>query len=273
MRNTCNYKILSVTLLALTFFLFTTSCDKEPKGERPELPPAELLFMDYSDFEDEPGMKKGSDASYTNFLHAYGSLLFWHSPAITIYTALPAAAYGIALAQEAEYMGDNTWKWSYDVPLGESTYVVTLTAARISNEEFSILMDVALASMPGLAVKWFDGVVRYDHTEASWTIYKEGSVAVIEAALLMNYETEAGSLQYTYVEPEMEETGSYILYEYDPQEIFDAAYTVSWSAGMTQIEWDVLSKEGRVKDEAKFEDANWHCWESYANGLYDKVCD
>lgn len=273
MRTTLKYKLMPVTLLALTFFLFTTSCEKEPKGERPDLPPAELLFMDYSDFAEEPGMKKGSVDSYENFFHAYGSLLFWHSPAITLYTALPLAAYGVALAQEAEYMGENTWEWSYEVPLGETTYVVTLTAARISNEEFSILMDVALASLPNLGVKWFDGVVRYDHTQASWTIYKEGSVAVVEAELLKDYETEVGSLKYTYVEPEMEETDSYVLYEYDPEEIFDAAYTVSWSAGMTEIEWDVESKEGHVKDEVKFGDTDWHCWDSFANGLADKVCD
>ena len=73
--------------------------------------------------------------------------------------------------------------------------------------------------------------------------------------------------------PEMEETGSYVLYEYDPEEIFDAAYTVSWSAGMTQIEWDIESKEGHVKDEVKFGDTSWHCWDSLANGLADKVCD
>jgi hypothetical protein len=199
--------------------------------------------------------------------------LFWHSPAITLYTALPVAAYRIAIVQEAEYMGDNTWEWSYDVPLGEATYVVTLTAAKINSEEFSIKMDVALASLPNLAVKWFDGVIRYDHTEADWTIYKEGDVAVVNAEMLMNYETDAGSLKYTYVEPDMAENGSYILYEYDAQAVYDAAYTVDWSEGMTEIEWNVESKEGRVKDEARFQDTEWHCWDSFANGLADKVCE
>ncbi len=273
MKNTWIFKIMSVTMLTVTLFFLATSCDSEPKGERPELPAAELLFMDYSDFNEEPGMMKGSEASHTNFIHAYGSLLFWHSPAITIYTALPVAAYRVALAQETEYKGDNTWEWSYEVPLGETTYVVTLTASRINNEEFSIEMDVALASLPSLAVKWFDGVVRYDHTRATWTIYKEGAVAVVDAVMEMNFETEAGALKYTYVEPEMEETGSYILYEYDPDEVFDAAYTVSWSAGMTEIEWDITTKEGHVKDEVKFGDTNWHCWDSFANGLIDMDCE
>lgn len=273
MKNLRKYKGLSLILLALTVLFTITSCDKEPKGERPELPSAETLFMSYADYNEMPGGTKGSLASYTNFIHAYGTLLFWHSPAITLYTGLPVAAYTIALAQEAEYMGDNTWEWSYNIDWFGTEYIVTLAAARINNEEFSIEMDVALASLPNMGVKWFDGVVRYDHTQASWSIYKEGTVAVVDAVVNKNYETEAGSLQYTYVEPDMDETGSYILYEYDPAVAYDAAYTVSLSVGMTEIEWMTTSKEGHVKDEVKFEDTEWHCWDSLANGLVDKTCE
>jgi len=89
----------------------------------------------------------------------------------------------------------------------------------------------------------------------------------------MDFETEVGSLKYTYVEPNMEETGSYILYGYDSAEVFDASYTVSLSAGMTEIEWNITTKEGHVKDEVKFGDADWHCWDSLANGLVDKTCE
>jgi len=273
MKKTLNFRILSAMALALTVLFATTSCEKQAKGDRPELPPAELLFMDYSDFEEEPGATKGSLESYDNFIHAFGTILFWHSPFITAHTALPVAAYKIALAQEAVDMGDNTWKWSYDINLNEITYVVSLTASRINNEEFSIEMDVALASLPEMGVLWFDGVVRYDHTHATWTIYEDGTVAVVEAEMNMDFETEVGSLKYTYVEPNMEETGSYILYGYDSAEVFDASYTVSLSAGMTEIEWNITTKEGHVKDEVKFGDADWHCWDSLANGLVDKTCE
>ena len=273
MKKTLDFRILSAIALTLTVLFATTSCEKQAKGDRPELPPAELLFMDYSDFDEEPGASKGSLESHDNFIHAFGTVLFWHSPFVTVHTALPVAAYKIAIAQEAVDMGDNTWKWSYDFSWGEITYVVSLTASRINNEEFSIEMDVALASLPEMGVLWFDGVVRYDHTHASWTIYKEGTIAVVEAEMNMDFETEAGSLKYTYVEPGMEETGSYILYEYDSEELYDASYTVSLSAGATGIEWDTTTKEGHVKDEVKFGDTNWHCWDSLANGLVDKDCE
>ena len=273
MKNRMNFRFLSVMILVLTVLLTTNSCESEPEGERPELPPAELLFMDYSDFDEEPGMVKGTLASHEHFIHAFATLLFWHSPSITVYTALPVAAYKLALAQEAEDMGDNTWKWSFEFDAGEHTYVVSLTASRINNDEFSIEMDVALASLPNLGVKWFDGVVSYNHTHATWTVYKEGTVAVVDAELNWDFESEAGSLKYTYAEPEMDETGSFILYEYDSEEVYNASYTVSLSAGTTQIEWITATKEGHVMDEVKFGDGLWYCWDTLVNGLIDKECD
>jgi hypothetical protein len=272
MKKISSLKVLSALLLALAVII-STSCDSEPKGERPELPPAEVLFMDYTDFEEEPGMAKGTAATYENFLHAYGTILFWHSPVITVHTALPVAAYAIALVQEAEYLGDNTWEWSYEIDWFGTEYVVTLTASRINNEEFSMAMDVALASLPNMGVLWFDGVVRYDHTMASWSIYKEGTVAVVDAEMQKDFEAGTASLKYTYVEPGMEETGSYILYAYDSSQDYDASYTVSLAASLTEIVWNTSTKEGQVKDEVKFGDTEWHCWESLQNGLVDKACE
>jgi len=272
MKKRLNLKTWSAMMLALTVLL-GTSCDSEPKGDRPELPPADVLFMDYSDFAEQPGMAKSTAATYENFLHAYGTILFWHSPAITAYTALPVAAYAVALAQEAEYMGDNTWEWSYDIDWFGTEYIVTLTASRINNEEFSILMDVALASLPNLGVKWFDGIVSYDHSMAAWSIYKEGTVSVLEAKMSKDYEAETASLKYTYAEPGMEETGSFILYAYDSGKDYDASYSVSLSAGLTQIEWNTATKAGHVRDQVKFGDEQWHCWDSLENGLVDTICE
>jgi predicted small secreted protein len=274
MKKKLKFRSLPVILMIATVLFIAISCDKNQKGDQPELPPVETLFMSYADFDEDPGVTKGALASYENFHYAYSSLLFWHSsPSITLTMALPIAAYGYALTQESEYVGDNTWKWSFDFQWNQISYIVTLTASRENNEEFSILMDVAYAELPSLGVKWFDGMVRYDHTHATWTIYKEGTLAAVEGEMHYNYETNVGDLKYTYVEPEKEETGSYILYEYDQEAVYDASYTVSYSTGMTMIEWDTTTKEGHVKDENHFQDADWHCWDTLANGLVDKICE
>ncbi len=263
--------IVSISL-ALSMLLSFTSCDKENVDNRPNLPPVESLVMDFSAFNEQPAGKKASELSSENFLHAYLSVVFWNV-ATTITMAVPVVAYGYALQQAPEYLGDNTWEWAFDFPLNNLDYTATLTGARISNEEFSMKMIIGLALAPDQGIKWFDGIVRYDHTHATWNFFKEGSVKVLEAEWNKDFETEEADLTYTYVEQEMEETGSYIMLAYMPQEIYDASYTISLAANETQIEWNTTTIEGRVMDLAKFGDTDWHCWDSKALGLVDRVCE
>jgi hypothetical protein len=172
-----------------------------------------------------------------------------------------------------EYLGDNSWEWNYSFQWSGLDYTATLTATRINNDEFSLEMIIALSATPDQGIPWFDGVVKYDHTKANWTIYKDGSIEVLEVAWAKDFELGDASLLYTYVEPQVLETGSYIKYEYTPLEMYDASFTVSLSRGTTLVQWNTTSKEGRVQDEARFGDAEWMCWDSLENGLVDKVCE
>ncbi len=265
-------RMTAMVTLAATILFITASCDKEPVENRPDLPPVESMMMDFSDFATQPAGMKSSEASYVNFVLSYTTVSFWNASAVLV-SAIPVAAYTHALSQTPDYLGDNTWEWSFEFPLNSMNYTATLTGQRISNEEFTMEMIIALSSLPDQGIKFFDGVVRYDHTSADWTFYKEGSNAVLEVAWNMDFETEAADLTYTYVEADQEETGSYIMLEYTPGEVYDASYTVSMSQGMTNIEWNTSTIEGRVKSPAYFEDDLWHCWDSYANGLADIDCE
>jgi len=273
MKTDRGSKIIRLAAIVLTasFLLVSTSCDKESRENRPELPPVESLMMSFSDFDEARGDTKASGESNLHFNYAFTSLIFW-SGASVVTLALPVAAYTYALEQGVEYMGDNSWEWQYSFHWGGLDYTATLTATRINNEEFSLEMLIATAAMPDQGVRWFDGVVRYDHTRADWTIYKDGSVEALEIAWTKDKELGDASLLYTFVEPEMMETGSYIRYEYAPQEVYDASFMVSRSAGTTLVQWSTSTREGRVQDEMKFGDAEWKCWDSLMNGLADKSC-
>jgi hypothetical protein len=260
------------TVMAVSLLFVCSSCNKEPEGNRPDLPPVESLIMNFTDFDSPVADEKSSIASHANFNHAFTSLVFW-SGASVITMALPVAAYGYALEQDAVYLGDNSWEWSYEFQWNSIDYKATLTGKRISNEEFTLEMVIALAALPEQGVLWFDGTVRYDHTHATWSIYREGTIEVLGIEWTKDYELGDASLQYTYTEPDQEETGSYIRYEYAPAEPYDASFTVSLSSGTTLIQWDTASKEGRVMDEVKFGDGAWHCWDSLVNGLADKSCE
>ena len=263
---------LAAILLAVSLIIVSTSCDKEPVESRPELPPVESLMMSFTDFDGPRIDTKATGERHLHFNYAFTSLVFW-SGASAVTMALPVAAYAYALEQGVEYLGDNSWEWTYSFPWSGVDYTATLTAARINNEEFSMEMLIAPSATPEQGVRWFDGVVRYDHTRANWTIYKDGSIEVLEVEWAKDYELGDASLLYTYVEPALDETGSYISYEYAPLEAYDASFTVSRSTGTTLVQWNTTSKEGRVQDEAKFGDAEWNCWDTLENGLVDKVCE
>ena len=274
MKTENRMKILRVASIALavSLLLAGSSCNKESEGKQPVLPPLESLVMDFSDFDSPASETKSSAASHINFNHAFTSLVFW-SGASAVTMALPVTAYAYALEQDAVYLGDNSWEWSYDFQWNSIDYRATLTAVRLSNEEFTAEMVIALSASPEQGVLWFDGVVRYDHTHATWNIYRDGTVAALGIEWSGDFELGDKSLQYTYTEPGKDETGSFIRYDYHPSEVYDASFTVSLSAGTTLVQWNTTSKEGHVQDELKFGDAGWHCWDSLENGLVDISCE
>ncbi|MBN1387822.1 MAG: hypothetical protein JW965_05200 [Bacteroidales bacterium] len=258
------YSVISkpiVFLLVISMIMFNTSCKKKDKpGEEPELPPKESLIMDFSDFDSRPDQK---GTTYNNFVYSFLNVAFWSTISAGS-LALPAAAYGSLLSQDASYLGDNTWEWKYNFTFDQEDYIATLTAKRLNNEEFSMEMVVAEESSPTAGFKWFDGIVRYDHTSASWNVYKNPAspVKIIEVDWTKNYEENTSSLTYVYVEPGQGETGSSITLGKDPSLDYNAWYTIDLSAETIDIQWDMITKAGRVRNEDYFQDTDWHCWDA-----------
>lgn len=266
-----------VLIMVTALFFMAVSCESDEPGEQPVLPPLESLKMDFSDFEEDVPASKKSSETYGNFLYSALTVTFWNIYATAV-SIVPVTAYGLALQMDPEYLGDQSWKWSFSFAMDSivtgmsDEYVVSLIASRISNEKFSAVMQIAPVDNPQAVVKFFDGVVRYDHTHASWTIYRNGSLPVLEIEWNNNYETGEGDLKYTYTEPGKPQTNSYIMYENLPGQDFDAAYTVSLAEGMTSIEWNQEALNGRVKSPSHFQDDSWHCWDVKANGFRDIPC-
>jgi len=248
------------------------SCDKENTDERPDLPPWESLFMDFSDFADGPAQTKSIVSTYDNFFQAFTTVAFWNS-VTTVTMALPAAAYyNITLMSSSpEYLGDSRWEWSKEFKVQNVDYIATLTGERLNNEEFSMEMKIALAAIPNIKTVWFDGIIRYDHTHAEWNLYKNDptNVRILQVEWNKDFETGIADMIYTYVEPGANEFGSYIMFGIIPGSDYDAYYTVSLAAGTVNIEWDRQSKAGRIKDPVNWGDSDWHCWNDL---LQDIVC-
>jgi hypothetical protein len=133
-------------------------------------------------------------------------------------------------------------------------------------------MEMTLSETGGFQeFKWFEGVIRYDHTEANWTLSHspDNGVEYLDIQYSKNFETDVADIRYTVIDPQNDLFNAYIDFEIDPAMDFDARYSVSRNDTATFIEWSSLTKAGRVMDARHFGDELWHCWDSQ---LQDVVC-
>lgn len=262
MKNTVLYQ-LRVLFFAILVISGLSSCKKEQTPDQPQLPPIESMIMDFSDFAQNPSTTKGITTDYNNFINAYVNVLFWTTVSGSA-VIIPAVAYNEIVTNSggANYMGDNIWVWTRTFTHIAQSYTATLTAVRLNNDQFSMVMNIALTEHPDQGMVWFDGVVRYDHTHAIWNFYRydEGQIKMLEAEWNNDFETGVFDLKYTYVEPEQDETESYIIFGINPAEGYDAYYTISMSENTINIEWNSEFKAGRIKNPEYFGDSVWHCW-------------
>ena len=264
--------IFTVLAVLMAFTIVLPSCEDEPDAM--ELPPEESMVIDFSAFgtpQDTVNTTKAVDSTYTNWFHSFVNVSFWN-----VFTgatlAVPVAAYGEALNHEPVYMGDNTWEWQYSYTFNASTYTARLVGSRLNNEAFSMTMYITKTGMNAYEeFKWFEGTVRYDHTHASWTLYEspDNPVALLSVEWNKDYETGESDITYEVVKESSEHVGDYIEFAVMPEDVYDAHYDIVLQRGTVEIEWDRTTMAGRVRDENKFGDANWHCWDE---NLMDSDC-
>jgi hypothetical protein len=248
-------------ILSLGLAFMATSCEKEPVVMA--LPDAESLVIDWSMFPSNAAKSTGeSEIAIGNWFYSAGTIVVWNT-VVAANIAIPIVAYDAALNQTPVYLGDNTWQWSYSFPFNQRTINARLVGSRIDNETFS--MEMHLSETGGFGeFKWFEGVIRYDHTAATWTLsHSPGNpVEYLEVAYTKDFETEVHNIRYTIIDPENDLYNGYIDFGVDPALELDAHYTLSGNQNTTWIEWNTETKAGRVKDQNHFADALWHCWDT-----------
>jgi hypothetical protein len=197
---------------------------------------------------------------HTNFASAFATVWFWNF--LTGATMIiPVAAYTEALQQTPAYLGDNEWQWSYSVTILTITYDVKLKTKRIDNSTYSAKMYISLTG--GFQdFLWFEGVVRYDATEAGWTIYKDHAdpEAWLEVDWAMDWEADTSSITYTYVEEGHAEYNSSISFGITDDPVYDAYYSIVGSQASVEVEWNTTTLAGRIMSQHYFGDTDWRCW-------------
>jgi hypothetical protein len=253
---------------AFGFMLTMNSCEKEPV--RMELPPAESLVINWDAFPSNEKKSAEDELMMGNWFYSAASIVVWNT-VVAANIVVPTVAYGAAFNHEPVYLGDETWEWSYSVTVNQRTIVARLVGARIDNETFS--MEMYLSETNNFEeFKWFEGVIRYDHTAADWTLYHspQNPVEYLQISYQKDFENDIKNIRYTVVDPGNELYEGYIDFGIDANLAdFDAHYTISKPDTTTYIEWNTTTNAGRVLDQGHYNDNVWHCWDSM---LQDVEC-
>ena len=260
--------IKSISYLWIFIFAATimiSSCNKEP--EAMTLPPFESLSLDVSKFPSP--VKKSEYLSRSAYNHA-AYKVFVMNAVVIANVALPVLAYREALDHSASYLGDNMWKWSYEVTIKDTVYEASLIGTWLDEDWFS--MEMSLSQQGGYQnFKWFYGEIKHNHTEANWTLYRNpaDTVAYLGIEFQKDFTTDIGSIKYEVIDEKDPYYAAYIeygTYGTDPSLDFDSYYTVYNNDSTINIEWNTISGAGRVKSPF-FKDSDWHCWDSSLNDV------
>ncbi|WP_020536580.1 hypothetical protein [Lewinella cohaerens] len=270
-------KNLFLFFTLLTTLAFIQSCEKEPQEEEiqnlvaPELPPADMFTMPISEVREtdtDTTAQTGGGVTYWNWAHAALSLVGWNT-VVYLNMVVPTTAFAHAFNAEATYIGNLTFQWVYQYQgpqnLGGHFYDVSLTGQYINNTQ-EVAWTMTVSQVGGFSdFVWYTGVTASGNTEGSFILNR--NPANPEPYLRMDYQDgllpEDGTLRFTNVIPADPANGQYLEYRVDSAAEFNRAFDVQGPPNnFLEIRWSEPAGNGQVRHPQRFNDNEWHCWDT-----------
>jgi hypothetical protein len=269
MKKTLHYSLLLILATLVSF-----SCKKN-NGNPPELPPYESMVIDFSNFTSLKKSAvafndtKGTETSTWDFAANLANV--WNS-LISLSIPVPMAGFQAASAYKPSFVSDNLWQWSYDFTQDGKTYKSKLQG-KISSGSVTWSMYVTYEGTGGFNdFLWLEGTSKSDGSGGQWKFRQSPSADV---QLFLTDWTKSGdvitAVVYTYSKSDANKD-SYINFHLDSSG-YDAGYTIHFADGLysdSEIEWNITTRDGRLKCLDYLQDENWYCWDT---NKINKVCD
>ena len=204
---TMNRKIRINQFLILSLAMFGTivlSCEKDKK-DAPALPPESAFVVDFSDFQDN----QKSTFTYANWTTAVFTVGVWNT-ILGVTLAVPVASYLEAFNHEPVRVDNNTWKWSYTVPVNFVNYTADLYADVFDDE---VNWEMYISQEGGFSnFLWYKGTCDILTTHGTWTLYygPVNNKEFLDIQWTRDYESNTGDIRYTNVLSSSEGIGDYI---------------------------------------------------------------
>ena len=113
---------------------------------------------------------------------------------------------------------------------------------------------------------WYEGESNFLATEGNWTLYRSPELPnpMLEILWHRNVSEGTADIRYQNIEEGHPENGGYIFYGINQETPYNAYYHIynKGQNNLTEIEWNRTTKEGRVKDQNKYGNEEWHYWDS-----------
>jgi hypothetical protein len=277
-------KLLFAFTVVMTALVFQ-SCDKDdvlqPPAhlKAPAIPPAVLYTIPTSEVSADSVGTDGEEvlvrSPRTNWIHAGTTVAVWNA-IVVLNLALPVNAIGHAFNQNAEYIGNDTYAWTYQyVPgagLGGGTYNVVLTGQYISSDEVAWTLTASQAGgFQNFA--WVTAVIKTDFSAAEFVVnrYPMNPQSYLQINSSYDPFTQQASVKLTNIIPGDLHNGHYIAYGADNANDLNRSFSIFAGANdMMDIEWNAVQYYGRVRHGAFYGDNDWHCWDTQ---LFDTDCN
>lgn len=272
--NRLNFsKSLIAVFLAAIFLM--TSCnddDSDSPGVAPTIPPSTSFEMDLQQFPDDDGGRTGGrTATVANWSHAAVNVGVWNL-IIGVSTVVPVAAFKAAANQTPEFIGNNTWQWTYNFEVDNTQHSAKLQGMLVSDGvEWKMLLS---KTGEYTDYEWYSGHSNSERTEGSWMLNfgPEEARPFVRIDWNRNVDSTVASIKYTSTDPENPGIGGYIQYGINEQTPFNAFYNIfdSQDENLVEIKWNQTTNAGTVRNPKFFGDENFHCWNA---NLQDIACE
>ncbi|WP_455218703.1 hypothetical protein [Kaarinaea lacus] len=268
--------LITKTLLILTLLSIVSACNEaeeesttDPSGLT--LPPVASMSIDFnatpqtqSFSNTEIGVVSTTattSSSYFNF--AAFNVGGW-TTLIKIGMAIPVAAFLESFNHRPVRQPDGSWIWSYSVTVADILHTAQLHG-KIENEQ--VLWDMYISKEGAYTrFNWFSGVSELGGGSGYWVMNKNPLEPVPLLRIDWNWDrvTDTGDVRYTNIEPEGAENGGYIHYGNNAPDPYQAFYDIynKGQDNLIEIEMNVYTYEGRVKNLQHFGNEDWHYWDS-----------
>jgi len=265
------FRFLAATLLVIAIL----SCSKDEEIPEPQpapsIPPASTFAIDFSDYTNIDTSAYKSTQTYNNWGWSALNAGIWNV-VLTITFAIPVASFYEAFNHQGVWNpSEGKWIWSYNFMAGGVMHLAELKASLVSEGvKWEMYISKTNAFNDFL---WYHGLANLTNTQGEWHLNENpnnpGEIILIEWH--RNTTGTESDIKYTNVKVGAPENGGYIFYGINTSSPFDAYYHIYGASAdnLLTIEWSRTNKNGRVKDEDHFGNAEWHCWDEL---LMDIVC-